>query len=161
MFMAALMKSVTDEGDSAGVKPRDITNEVNYNACTGTHETEISDAKGSEQEGNAREIDIRALRLRMLVELTADLRLGKCNAINVSDARRCLIAMKNGAMISLLRKPKIGVEKCASLTVLVCCRQVDCCARWQRFGMASLPNGAQRSIRSWRLCGPSSLVLRA
>jgi hypothetical protein len=59
MFMAALMKSVTDEGDSAGVKPRDITNEENDNACTGTHETEISDAKGSEQEGNAREIDTK------------------------------------------------------------------------------------------------------
>ena len=59
MFMAALMKSVTDEGDSTGVKPRDITNDANDNACTGTHETEISDAKGSEQEGNAREIDTK------------------------------------------------------------------------------------------------------
>ena len=58
--MAALMKSVTDDMESTGVKPRDITNEANYNACTGTHETEIGDAKRSGQEGNAREIDTKS-----------------------------------------------------------------------------------------------------
>ena len=78
--------------------------------------------KETSKMGTHRKLILRTLRLQMQVELAADLRLRKCNAINVSDARRCLIAMKNGAMISLLRKLKLGVEKFASLIVPVCCR---------------------------------------